>query len=397
MRNLLSQKKIYRGWGMKYLSHEMDITEDILQQYELPGELEFDIERYLNQGGLLGVFTYYLIYLRTGDESLAKTTAMLPQRIFVMSSLHDDAVDNAQQRGDEIKQYLNFRTTIGDLFYTDAIELIEEFPEDFDNEPIIEKIREIGIGQLNEEDDTKDLFVEEASERVDERGTVWGELAVTPSEAAGYYSDEELDYLRTFMGNFLYVLTLVDDVEDIPEDYENNVVNIPLIMLDLDPDSYTKDEAIRMFLDSNVPTELRELLEERQSDMENAVKQFYRASGYSQTELLKVWNEALTWYIESVCTVSLDQIVPPSKREIVSKELAGDAEQRREFIVNEVLNYMPARTASLEEFAARASTLPQEELTSAVVSAMHVKTLVEGVMTTDIDDAINKLAAEVPR
>lgn len=374
----------------------MDFTEDILQQHDLPRELEIDIERYVNQGGLLGVFTYYLIYLRTGDESLAKKAALLPQRIFVMSSLHDDAVDNAQQRGDDLKEYLNLRTTIGDLFFTDAIELIEEFPEDFDIEHIIGKIREIGIGQLNEEDDTKNFSLEEAIERVDERGTVWGELAVTPLEAAGYYSDEELDYLRTFMGNFLFVLTLVDDVEDIPEDYENYVVNIPLIILDLDPESYTKDEVIRMFLDSNVPTELRELLEERQSNMESAVKQFYRASGFSQTELLKAWNEALTWYIESICTVPLDQIVPPSKREMVSRELSGDAEQRREYIVNEVLDDFPARTASLEEFAARASTLPQEELTTAVVSTIHIETLVESVMTTDIDDAINNLAAEVP-
>ncbi len=372
----------------------MQVIEEIKDDYCLPSELENDIERYVNQGGLLGVFTYYLIYLRTGDEKLAAKAGLIPQQIFIMSSLHDDAVDNAKSRGDDLKQYLNLRITIGDLVYTKAIELIDRLPKDYEIEMILRHIRKIGFGQLYEEDNTPQISLDGAIARVEERGSVWGELAVTPVEAADYYSKKELDYLHTFMGNFLFVLTLVDDVEDIPEDYENNVVNIPLILLELEPESYSKDEVIRMFLNSDVPNQLDELLTTRQSKMESAAKDFYKESGYSKSELLNAWNKALYWYIDSICTIPLEQIVPPSKQEEVSNKLSGSNTAKREFIVDEVIDDFPARADSLEEFATRASTLPGEDLTPAVISTLHIETLVEAVMTTNLDDAIGNLKAK---
>lgn len=279
---------------------------DILSfNHNIPNSLQEDLDRYVNQGGLLGTFTYFLLYLETDNEELASTVASIPTSLFVMSSLHDDAVDEANAHNDNLKQFLNLRTTLGDQIFTHVVDFTDMLPKGFDVKSITSQFREIGDGQIKEEEIlTTDLSTEQAIKRVEERGSVWGELAVSPVEAGNYFTDEQLGYVDTFCANLLFVLTVVDDIEDIPEDLENDVLNIPLLLYGEDMDeAKSKESLIEGLLESDVPQQLDDLCGRREREMERAVRLFAEDTNHSREAMLAAWNQALDWYQNSVCTV----------------------------------------------------------------------------------------------
>jgi hypothetical protein len=362
---------------------------------DVPPALRADIEKYVNQGGLLGVFTYFLTYLETGEEDVAATAASIPICLFVMSSLHDDAIDEAVERDADLKEFLNLRTTVGDVVFTHVVDLADDLPAAFDVGVVTEQFREIGAGQLREEEITSaDLTVEQAIARVEERGSVWGELAVSPVEASGYYSAAQLDRVYTFTANLLFVLTVIDDVEDVPEDVENDVVNIPLILHRGDPTNHASKEAlIDSLLDSSVPRRLDDLIAERESEMEAAAREFYAHSRHAKPDLLDAWNRALAWYDESVCTVPVEENVPAERRREVHENLADEDAANGRYLLEKVVTDFPARFGSREEFVTFVNTLPATSLAPAVVMMLHIEALVDSVMTTTLDDALANLRA----
>ncbi|PSP74035.1 hypothetical protein BRC86_07215 [Halobacteriales archaeon QS_3_64_16] len=363
---------------------------------DLPSELRADLEKYTNQGGLLGVFTYFFTYLETDDEDLAATAASIPTCLFVMSSLHDDAIDEAIEQEEDLKGFLNWRTTVGDVIFTYAIDFAEELPEGFDVGTITGRFREIGAGQLREESlTTTDLTVEQAITRVEERGSVWGELAVGPVEAAGYYSEARLERIYTFTANLLFVLTVIDDVEDLPEDLGNDVLNVPLLLYRGDPTEHASTRAlIDSVLDSDVPARLDELITEHEDEMEAAARQFAADSRHETSDLLDAWNRSLVWYLDAACTVPVERNVPEERQEAIRSKLGGDDETKRRYLLEEIVAEFPARFDSREEFAASMSSLPATSLVPAAIKTFHIEALVDSVMTTSLEDALANLRAE---
>ena len=276
-----------------------------------------------------------------------------------------------------------------------VVDLTDDLLDDFDIKAVTEKFREIGAGQLREEKITStNLTAEQAISRVEERGSVWGELAISPVEASGYYSDAQLNRIYTFTANLLFVLTVIDDVEDVPEDVENDVVNIPLILHQKDPSEYASKQAlIDSLLASEVPQELDELIAQREAEMEGAARQFYENSRHAKPALLDAWNHALAWYRKSVCTVPVKQNVPADQQQEVRKNLADEDETKSRYLLEEVIVNFPARFGSRDEFVTFVNTLPATSLAPAVIMMLHIEALVESVMTTTLDDALANLRA----
>lgn len=374
------------------------IPKEFIPDNEVTKELQEDIEMYVNQGGLLGVFTYFLIYLQNQDDDLAAKAATIPTYLFVMSSLHDDAIDGANTRNRTLKQFLNQRTTWGDMAFTHVLDLATELPEEFETQAITNQFRKIGKGQLREDSITNSsLSLDEAVTRVEERGSVWGELAISPVEAAGYYQDHQLNHVYTFTANLLFILTVVDDVEDIPEDLENEVVNIPLILHDTNLAEYPSRQAfVNEILESDVPQRLDQLISTYEAEMEEGARQFFEAIPHSQVDLLTAWNQALSWYSESVCTVPVKENVSPSKQDEVHQKLSSNNKAKRESIINQLIREFPARFQTQDDFVNAATSLPPNRLAPAAIIMLHIEDLVESVMTTNLEDALSNLRKESP-
>lgn len=368
----------------------------VSSEQELSDELQKEVDRYLNQGGLLGVFTYFLLYLETEDRGLAGTAASIPTTLFIMSSLHDDAIDEATDQDEKLKEFLNTRMTLGDQIFTHVLDFADELPEQFDITSITGQFRKIGEGQLREEGmSSTDFSVSEGIKRVEERGSVWGELAVSPVEAGGYYTEEQLKHAYTFCANLLFVLTVVDDVEDIPEDLENDVMNIPLLLYDEELSEHpSKQSFIEGFLNSDVPQQLDDICADREREMENAVREFAEDTEYSRAAMITAWNHALEWYQNTVCTVSVERNVSPTRQEKIHSELTSDEQSKRQYLLEKVMTDFPARFESTDEFVDSISSVPGTQLAPAVVTMTHIETMIESVMTTDLEDAIEQLQAQ---
>jgi len=356
----------------------------------LPAGLRTDVERYLDQGGLLGTVTYTLVYLDSGDERAAARAASIPTNLFVASCLHDDAIDLPDGRGADRKSSLNWRVTVGDVVYTRILDTVDALGEDFETATVTDQFRTIAYGQLREETVTgTGPSMTDAVARVEERGSVWGELAVCPAVAGGY-GGAELEHVSTVLANVLFVLTLVDDVEDVPEDVENGVANFPVLLADGDPADYDSTAAfVDTLVDSDVPDRLDAVVDEHEREMEAHARQFAAASEYTPRELVDALTRALRWYREAVCTVPLEETVPPDRQSALRERLADDDE--REAVLAELLAAFPLSVGSPDEVVATGTALPTETLAPAVVGLSHVFTLVDGVMTTDLDAALATL------
>lgn len=375
----------------------MTLLEDIVSsEQELPEELQKDVERYLNQGGLLGLFTYFLLYLETGDSGLAETAASIPTSLFVMSSLHDDAIDEANEHEATLKEFLNIRTTLGDQIFTHVLDFADELPEQFNIKLITRQFRKIGAGQLREEElGSADFSALKAIERVEERGSVWGELAVSPVEAGGYYTEAQLNHVYTFCANLLFVLTVVDDVEDIPEDLGNDVMNVPLLLYGEELSEHRSEQSlIEGFLNSDVPQQLDDICTDREQDIEKAARGFDEDTEHSREAMIAAWNRALKWYQNTVCTISVDRNVSPERQEEIHSGLISGDEAQRQYLLEKLVTDFPARFASTNDFIASLSSISGTQLAPAVVIMTHIEMMVESVMTTNLEDAFEQLQAQ---
>jgi len=375
-----------------------------------PGAFRRDLERYLNQGGLLGTITYALVYLDTGDERTAARAASIPTNLFVASCLHDDAIDAPGEgavgrdgpaegavgdatrgNGADPKAFRNWRITVGDVVYTRILDVVETLPEEFETATVTDQFRTIAYGQLDEESATHgDPTMAEAVSRVEQRGSVWGELAVSPAVAGGY-GGTELDHVSAVVENVLFVLTLVDDVEDVPEDLANGVANIPVLVADADPDDYSTTAAfVDALVDSDVPDRLDDVVERHETEMEASAHRFVESTDHTPLELVDALARALEWYREAACTVPLDETVPPERQANVRDRLAGD-EADREAVLSELLATFPLRVREPESIAGTATEVPTDQLAPVVVGLFHVSALVDSAMTTDLDAALDSL------
>ena len=381
---------------------------------QFPAAFRTDLERYLDQGGLLGTVTYALVYLDTGDERTAARAASIPTNLFVASCLHDDAIDaagvdavdgrrgggtdgeatgegGAGANGTDRKAFRNWRVTVGDVVYTRILDAVEALPEGFETRTVTDQFRTIAYGQLGEESAVRaDPTMAEAVGRVEERGSVWGELAVSPVVAGGY-GGPELDHVSAVVENVLFVLTLVDDVEDVPEDLENGVANIPVLAADEDPDDYPSTTAfVDALVDSDVPDRLSAVVERHEAEMEASAHRFVEGTDHTPVELVDALARALEWYRESACTVPLEEAVPPERQADLRDRLAGD-EDEREAVLSELLAAFPLRVREPESLAGTTTGLPADRLAPVVVGLFHVSALVDSAMTTDLDAALDDL------
>jgi geranylgeranyl pyrophosphate synthase len=356
----------------------------------LPAELRTDVERYLDQGGLLGTVTYTLVYLDSGDERAAARAASIPTNLFVASCLHDDAIDLADGRGTDRKSFRNWRVTVGDVVYTRILDAVDALGADFETGTVTDQFRAIAYGQLREETvPGTDPSMAEAVTRVEERGSVWGELAVCPAVAGGY-GGAELEHVSTVVENVLFVLTLVDDVEDVPEDVENGVANLPVLLADSDPADYDSTAAfVDALVASDLPRRLDAVVDDHEAEMAAHAHRFAEASEYTPLEIVEALDRALEWYREAACTVPLDETVPPARRSAIRERLADDDE--REAVMAELLAAFPLSVRSPDEVVTTGTHLPTATLAPAVVGLFHVFALVDGVMTTDLDAALDAL------
>jgi len=373
---------------------------------QFPAAFRADLERYLDQGGLLGTVTYALVYLDTGDERTAARAASIPTNLFIASCLHDDAIDGASDAvsdGEAVgeagsdwdetdrKAFRNWRVTVGDVVYTRILDAVAALPGEFETRTVTDQFRAIAYGQLGEESATHaDPTMAEAVGRVEERGSVWGELAVSPVVAGGY-GGPELDHVSTVIENVLFVLTLVDDVEDVPEDLENGVANIPVLVADADPADYPSTAAfVGALVESDVPERLTDVVERHEAEMEAGAHRFVAATDHTPVELLDALARALAWYRESACTVPIEETVPPERQAAIRERLAGDGADR-EAVLSELLAAFPLRVREPESLVGTAEEVPADRLAPVVVGLFHVSALVDSAMTTDLDAALDGL------
>jgi|GEM_PF-688726 len=385
-----------------------------------PDAFREDLERYLNQGGLLGTITYALVYLDAGDEQTAARAASIPTNLFVASCLHDDAIDAAgggvvvdgspesgtagdgpdedgnvgngdRDDGTGPKALRNWRVTVGDVAYTRILDVVETLPEEFETATVTDQFRTIAYGQLDEESDTDaDSTMAEALSRVERRGSVWGELAVSPAFAGGY-GGAELDHVSAVVENVLFVLTLVDDVEDVPEDLENGVVNIPVLVADEDPEDYASTAAfLDALVDSDVPDRLADVVERHETEMEASALRYVDATDHTPVELLDALTRAFEWYREAACTAPLDETVPLEQQATVRQRLAGD-EADCEAVLSELFDAFPISVWDPSSVHDTVTEVPTDRLAPVVIGLFHVSALVDSVMTTDLDVALDSL------
>jgi len=296
---------------------------------DLPPALRPKVDAYADQGGLLGAFTYFSRRSRPTMRT-RREARVDPDR----SLRRERAPRRCDRRGGDVgadrKQRLNEHVSVGDLAFTNVAAAVAETPADIDLHPVLETVREIGSGQLAEEVfDATTATVDDAIARIEERGDIWGELAVEIIAALGRYSDAQLEYLRTIATNGLFVLTVIDDLADLPEDVENGVATLPLVCFDGDPDEYRSTETlIEAVLASDVPDRLEELIAQRRAEIDAAASDLSASLGRSNEALLAAAARALTWYCESVCSIPVAETVSPEQRRNIRDRLTGTSARR---------------------------------------------------------------------
>lgn len=366
--------------------------------HDLSPAVRATYERYTDQGGLLGAFTYAAVVLETGDDELAAAMASIPTNLFVTSSLHDDAIDESDD-WDDRKRRLNAHVTLGDLVYTDVVETAASLPDDVDLAPVLEAVRRIGTGQLREDAlDPATATLEDAIARVEERGTVWGDLAVALVDAVGGFSAAQRDRLRRATRNAMFVLTVIDDVEDLPADIDNGVVNVPIALYDGDLTAYDSRTAaaVEAFLESETPRRLETMLADRRAELEADCRALADSLARSTEAVLDAAYRALSWYCESICSRPVARTVPPARRRELERRLAaGDAERRR--CLEEFLAALPLNVAvddgALPDDAV--ADLPADRLATVLAMLAHIGTIATDVMSTSLEAALASLERSV--
>lgn len=363
--------------------------------------LRTKLEHYADQGGLLGTFTYFFASLETDGEDLAATLASIPTDCFAASALHDDAIDQggvdtdtaADEWSGDRKRRLNEHISAGDLVFANVIDAVEAAPADVDLTPVLETIREIGAGQLAEETfDATTASVDDAIARVEARGSVWGDLAADLVGATGSYSETQLESVRTIATNGLFVLTIIDDLADLPADIDNDVATLPLVCFDGDPDAYrSTEELVDAVLASDVPDRLRDLVDRRRAAIDAAAADLWASLEHSDRALLDAAFRALTWYRESVCSVPVAETVPSTARRALREHLTGDAATRRAFVADRLDALPIAVPVDPEDASATLADLPDDRLVRTAVLCRHVGTLADSLMPTTLDDALAEL------
>ena len=369
------------------------LSDPLQSEADLPPALRPKVDAYADQGGLLGAFTYFFASLETDDEELAARLASIPTDLFVASALHDDAIDEAETWGADRKQRLNEHVSVGDLAFTNVAAAVAETPADIDLHPVLETVREIGSGQLAEEVfDATTATVDDAIARIEERGDIWGELAVEIIAALGRYSDAQLEYLRTIATNGLFVLTVIDDLADLPEDVENSVATLPLVCFDGDPDEYRSTETlIEAVLASDVPDRLEELIAQRRAEIDAAASDLSASLGRSNEALLAAAARALTWYCESVCSIPVAETVSPEQRRNIRDRLTGDERSTRRYVAERVEEYRHPTAVDADEIGSTVTELPDEPVVRTAIRLQHLESIVDGVMHTTLEDALADL------
>lgn len=377
----------------RYRSVVSQLKNRFVHNKDIPENIHKDINRYLNQGGLLGFFTYLMIYLKTNDKDISDTAASIPVTLFVTSSLHDDAIDEASTHDENLKEFLNYKITIGDLAFAHTLECVDQLPDKFDIQSITSQIGKIGSGQLKEENDSlQDISADQAIERVEERGSVWGELAISPVDAGGYYTDEQLEKANRLCANLLFFYTVVDDVEDIPEDFENNVLNTPLLLFNESINEYdSKQSLIDEFLGSDVPEVLDELCSAKKREIDTVAREFSEDSEYSKEAILAACDQALDWYQNAVCTVPVEESVSKERQEEIYAILESDNERDQRRLLEEVMANLPMQAQAQSDLRSTMNTFSVGQIAPTIVMLSHVKKLVESVMTTNLEDALEQL------
>ncbi|WP_408959219.1 class 1 isoprenoid biosynthesis enzyme [Natrinema sp. 74] len=353
--------------------------------------LRSKIEGYSDQGGLLGAFTYFFTVLETDDADLAATIASIPTDLFVTSALHDDAIDEADTWKADRKRRLNGHVSAGDLVYSNVVEAVAETPAEIDLRPTLAVVREIGTGQLAEETfDVTTATVDDAIARVEARGGVWGDLVAELVAATGSYSDAQLEYIRTIATNGLFVLTVIDDLADLPEDVENGVATLPLVCFNDDPDTYRSTAAVAdAVLESDVPDRLEALLDRRRTAVDDAAAELWASLDRSDTTLITAAARALSWYCESNCSVPIAETVSPAQQREIRDRLTGDDRSTRRYIAEYVAELPVAIDA--DEIGAAVADLPDEPLVRTAIRLRHLETVVDESLHTTLEDALAEL------
>lgn len=364
---------------------------DTLPADAISPALRTTVEGYADQGGLLGTFTYFFTSLETGDEALADTLASIPTDCFVTSAVHDDAIDEADGWETDRKQRLNEHVTLGDVVFTNVVDAVTDAPADVDLSPALEAVREIGAGQLAEESfDATTATVDDAIARIEDRGGVWGDLAVELVAATGGYTDAQLSSIRTIATNGLFVLTVIDDLADLPEDVDNGVATLPLVCFDGDPDAFRSTDAlVEAVLASDVPDRLETLVDHRRAETDAATADLYESLDHSDEALLGAAARALQWYCETVCSVPITDTVPPSRRETIREGLTGDEYSTRQFVA-ERADEAPV-AIDPDELGVTLVGLPDEPLVRTAVRLRHLESVVDDRLYTTIEDALAAL------
>jgi len=306
------------------------LSDPLQSEADLPPALRPKVDAYADQGGLLGAFTYFFASLETDDEELAARLASIPTDLFVASALHDDAIDEAETWGADRKQRLNEHVSVGDLAPSRTSP-----PPSPRRRPTSTCTRysrpsaKSGRASSRRKCSTRRRRPSTMRSLASRSGDIWGELAVEIIAALGRYSDAQLEYLRTIATNGLFVLTVIDDLADLPEDVENGVATLPLVCFDGDPDEYRSTETlIEAVLASDVPDRLEELIAQRRAEIDAAASDLSASLGRSNEALLAAAARALTWYCESVCSIPVAETVSPEQRRDIRDRLTGTSARR---------------------------------------------------------------------
>jgi hypothetical protein len=357
-------------------------------------EKQGTLRQYLNQGGTFGLITHYLTALESESRTTAETAALIPTYAFIASSLHDDAIDEVETHSKDRKQFLNSHITGGDIVFTHLMEELRSLPNEYDVERITTKLREIGSGQLREEPiSSTTLGPERMISRIEERGVIWGDFPLTVVDSGPEPSS--LEAIRTSSQETLFILTVIDDIEDLPEDIHNNVASLPLAYVEKRPEQFAStQEFLAYFLDSDAPDRLRELAAERESRIETALQRFYRESPHSDAEHLRAALGALEWYQRTVCSVPVDETVPPSRQTEIRSSIEDESAER-ERLIRDIVSDTPIQIAITDQLLDRLGLLPSDDVVQTLTLLTHIETLVKRNLTTSIDHALNNLRDSV--
>jgi len=348
------------------------------------------LQQYLNQGGTFGLIPYYLTALNSENRATAEITARIPTYAFIASSVHDDAIDEIDTQNRNKKEFLNSHVTGGDIVFTHLMEELCSLPDEYDVEQITTKLREIGSGQLREEAvSSTNPGAGEMLSRTEERGVIWGEFPLTVVESGPYSSS--LEAIRVSSEEILFILTIIDDIEDLPQDIHNDVASLPLAYVEKSPEEFsTTQEFLTYFLESDAPEQLRELAVERERRIETALERFYQETPHSDEAHLGAALDALEWYQQTICSVPVDETVPPGRHSEIRNCLAAERPEQ-ERIIRDIVDDTPIQVPITDQLLSGLDALPFSDVVRMFVLLTHVETLVQRNLTTSVDHALDNL------